>query len=78
MLLAVTSLVAARTYLKFAYVYGYHLPEDKQAFFDWKVKGVEEVSTLHPYILIHFSPADAVQKLALQQGQQGSQIIRGT
>lgn len=34
--------IVARTYLKFAYVYGYHLPEARQPFFDWKVKGVEE------------------------------------
>jgi len=45
--LAVAALVAARTYLKFAYVYGYYLPEARQQFFDWKVKGVEgEVSKL--------------------------------
>jgi ariadne-1 len=46
-MLAVNSLVTARTYLKFSYVYGYHLSDDKQPFFDWKVKGVEqEVSKL--------------------------------
>eukprot|EP00668_Euglena_longa_P016541 GGOE01020812.1.p1 GENE.GGOE01020812.1~~GGOE01020812.1.p1 ORF type:complete len:509 (-),score=180.97 GGOE01020812.1:236-1699(-) len=41
-MMAVNALIVARTYLKFAYVYGYHLPESHQPFFDWKVKGVEE------------------------------------
>eukprot|EP00993_Chasmostoma_nieuportense_P000409 NODE_1378_length_1528_cov_13.167737_g1305_i0.p2 GENE.NODE_1378_length_1528_cov_13.167737_g1305_i0~~NODE_1378_length_1528_cov_13.167737_g1305_i0.p2 ORF type:complete len:269 (+),score=66.04 NODE_1378_length_1528_cov_13.167737_g1305_i0:679-1485(+) len=44
---AVQSLIEARTYLKFTYVYGYYLPEQHKDFFDWKVKGVEKViSTL--------------------------------
>ena len=47
-MLAVNSLVTARTYLKFSYVYGYHLSDDKQPFFDWKVKGVEQVHLLVP------------------------------
>eukprot|EP01012_Entosiphon_sulcatum_P009892 TRINITY_DN15689_c0_g1_i1.p1 TRINITY_DN15689_c0_g1~~TRINITY_DN15689_c0_g1_i1.p1 ORF type:complete len:495 (-),score=103.18 TRINITY_DN15689_c0_g1_i1:857-2341(-) len=39
---AVKSILEARKYLQYTYIYSFGLPVDRQTFFDWKVKSTEE------------------------------------